>query len=293
MGILAVSTDKGGIYAIASIIQEALEGFASGRFETQVEVKRFLESQPVYPKDLPNGQIRNQRITELLTRVAYAGYVEAPKWKIPLTEGQHEGLVSLATWQRIQDRLTQGAKAPARKDLNKDFPLRGFVLCGDCDKPLTACWSKGKSKRYAYYLCRNQSCISKGKSIPRDRIEDAFETLLKQLTPTKGLLKVFRAMFKGAWNHRLSQATESVKAAKKQLKTVETRIDQFLSRIVRASNDRVINTYEQQIIKLEREKAILAKNRKIVLNRKAPWRNCSNTRSPFFQTRINSGHQSD
>ena len=36
---------------LATIIQEALEGFASGRFETQSEVKRFLESQPDFPKD--------------------------------------------------------------------------------------------------------------------------------------------------------------------------------------------------------------------------------------------------
>ena len=35
----------------ASAIQEALEGYASGRFETQVEVKRFLERQPSFPKD--------------------------------------------------------------------------------------------------------------------------------------------------------------------------------------------------------------------------------------------------
>ena len=30
--------------------------------KTQVEVKRFLERQPSFPKDLPNGEIRNQRI---------------------------------------------------------------------------------------------------------------------------------------------------------------------------------------------------------------------------------------
>ena len=35
----------------ASILQEALESYASGRFQTQVEVKRFLENQPAWPKD--------------------------------------------------------------------------------------------------------------------------------------------------------------------------------------------------------------------------------------------------
>ncbi|WP_371349051.1 zinc ribbon domain-containing protein [Ancylobacter sp. IITR112] len=43
--------------------------------------------------------------------------------------------------------------APRRKNLNEDFPLRGYVLCADCDTPLTACWSKGSHGRYPYYLC--------------------------------------------------------------------------------------------------------------------------------------------
>ena len=35
---------------LASIVKEALEGYACGRFQTQAEVKRFLESQPDFPK---------------------------------------------------------------------------------------------------------------------------------------------------------------------------------------------------------------------------------------------------
>lgn len=61
----------------ASIIQEALEGYACGRFASQAEVKRFLENQPDYPKDLPNGEIRAQRVTDILARPTYAGYRKA------------------------------------------------------------------------------------------------------------------------------------------------------------------------------------------------------------------------
>jgi hypothetical protein len=111
---------------LASIVQEALEGYASGCFDTQVEVKRFLESQPDFPKDLPDGQIRNQRITDILSRATYAGHIEVPNWDVPLRKGHHDGLISLAVFQQIQDRLKGGARAPARKDINEDFPLRGF-----------------------------------------------------------------------------------------------------------------------------------------------------------------------
>ncbi len=125
----------------ASIIAEALEGYAAGRFETKAEVRRFLENQPQFPKDLPNGQIRDQRIADILTRAVYAGYVESPNWDVPLRQGHHEPLISFQTYQKIQERLKGNAKAPAKANIRDDFPLRGFVTCGDCGHLLTSCWS--------------------------------------------------------------------------------------------------------------------------------------------------------
>ena len=240
----------------ASILQEALEGYASGRFETQVEVKRFLERQPSWPKDLPNGEIRNQRVYELLTRVIYAGYVEVPNWGVSLREGKHEGLISLATFEKIQDRLQSTAKAPARKDISADFPLRGFVLCNDCGKPLTACWSKGKNQKYPYYLCPTKGCESYRKSIKRDRLEGEFEELLSRLEPSRGLFELVRAMFRDAWDMRAGQASEAVAGLKSSIRTLDKQIDQLLDRIVETGNASVVRAYEKKVAKLEREKAL-------------------------------------
>jgi hypothetical protein len=101
----------------------------------------------------PAGELRAQRVTDLLKRPIYAGYVEAPDWAVPLRKGYHEPLISFETFRTIQDRLAGNAKTPARKDLSADFPLRGAVVCGHCGTPLTACWTKGKYSRYPYYLC--------------------------------------------------------------------------------------------------------------------------------------------
>ena len=240
----------------ASIVQEALEGFASGRFETQVEVKRFLEAQPVYPKDLPNGEIRNQRVTDLLTRVVYAGYLDAPNWNVSLRPAKHEGLISLETYHRIQERLRGGARAPARKDITADFPLRGFVLCHDCGKPLTACWSKGKSRTYPYYLCPTKGCPSERKSIPRDRLEGDFEELLRGLQPTEGLFRLAAAMFRDAWDLRLAQSAGAAKALQDSVARIEKQIDRLLDRIVEATTGSVISAYETRIAALEQEKAL-------------------------------------
>ncbi|MEM6355636.1 MAG: zinc ribbon domain-containing protein [Pseudomonadota bacterium] len=248
---------------LASIVQEALEGFASGRFDSQAEVKRFLESRPAYPKDLPGGKIRFQRITDLLGRVSYAGYVEAPNGDVSLRKGRHEGLISLATYRRIQERLKGTPKAPCRTDLNEDFPLRGFMLCGECDQPLTACWSKSRTgKKHPYYLCFNRACSAHRKSIKCEAVEGAFEQVLKSLTPSQKLFDLVEVMFRSAWDQRAEQAKAQVLTIKSELKSVITQVDRLMDRIVGADSPTVIAAYEKKIDALEMEKKILVEKSK-------------------------------
>lgn len=248
----------------ASIIQEALEGYASGYFDSQAEVKRFFETQPSFLSELPKGKITNQGVKDILTRVVYSGYVEHKPWDVGLREGKHDGLISLATFEKIQDRLAGRKKAPARTDLNEDFPLRGFILCGDCNKPLTACWSKSKTgKRHPYYLCYNQSCESHRKSIRRDDVEGAFGQLVQRLEPSVQLIGAARAMFKKAWDIRLEQSQSSKAKLQSEVGKIEKQIEQLVDRIVDTDSETTIAAYERRIEKLEKDKLLIRENAQI------------------------------
>ncbi len=251
----------------ASVIQEALEGYASGRFETQAEVMRFLRAHPAFPKD-PRGSVTNHRVTLMLGQCAYAGYIEAPNWDVSLRPAQHEALISFQTFQRIQERRNGIGRAAKRKNINLDFPLRGFVICDCCGTPLTACWSTGTNARYPYYLCPKRGCDSYGKSIKRDQIEGEFEKLLRSVQPTDSLFKVARAMFEDLWNRRLTQAESQSKALSAQLVKVERQVAQFLERILDASVPSVVKAYEERVRKLEEEK-LLIKERMANMSRPA------------------------
>ena len=241
----------------ASVIQEALDGYASGRFQIQTEVARFLESHPQFPKLPPSINIRDF-VHRLLTRPVYAGYVEAPEWDVSLRKGHHEPLISFETFQRIQERLNGVARAPNRKDLNVDFPLRGAVECGCCGTPLTACWSKGRVSHHPYYLCPKRGCESYGKSIRRSLIEGQFEELLRDLEPSANLFLTAKAMFKKLWDHRLASGEAQTRAFKGELQKTEKQIEQLLTRIVETDVPSVIKVYEERIRKLEEEKVLLA-----------------------------------
>jgi DNA invertase Pin-like site-specific DNA recombinase len=151
---------------LASIVKEALEGFAAGRFQTQAEVKRFFDTKPEFPKSYRGTEVHYDKVRRILTNPLYAGYLEHAKSGVPLMEAQHEPLISFSTHQIILDRLSEQSVAPARKDISVEFPLRGFVTCESCGHRLTSCWSTSRNgQKYPYYLCGFRGCAEKGKSI--------------------------------------------------------------------------------------------------------------------------------
>ena len=147
---------------------------------------------------------------------------------------------------------------PARKDISEDSPLRGFILCEDCRKPLTACWSQGKRQKYPYYLCATRGCPSHRKSIRREEIEGEFEALLQELQPAEGLFRLAGTMFRDAWNQRRAQSVHALKSLQDGIAGIEKQIETLLDRIVEATTDSVVSAYEKRIAALEREKALAA-----------------------------------
>ncbi|NQW11399.1 MAG: recombinase family protein [Alphaproteobacteria bacterium] len=241
---------------LASIIAQGIEGYASGQFQTQAKVKRFFEEYPEFPKTR-YGTVTNEAVNRILTRVLYAGYLERPEWGVSLRRAKHEPLVSLETFERVQERLNGKAKVPARVDVNADFPLRGFVLCS-CGKPLTSCWSRSKTgTKHPYYMCFNRACEHDRKSIRREVIEGRFAVLLAGIEPSPAMFAVAKDMASRVWDQMSEQAASVRQQARSRMAEIEKQTAAFLDRIVEASSQTVIARYEQRITELERERLLM------------------------------------
>ncbi len=238
---------------VASIVREALEGYASGRFASQAEVQRFLQSQPAYPKDR-KGEVHQQRVYQLLTRVTYAGYIESPNWNVPRTPAKHQPLISYQTFEKIQRRLLVRSHTPARKDFNEDFPLRGFVCCADCDQPLRAGWTKGRNTYYPYYNCQTRSCESYGKSIKREKIQGEFEHVLDGLKPTKELFHALYTVMRRLWDDRVTGVQDGVKALKDDLSRLEAQADKLVDLSLATTSYDMLTRFQNRLRLIENEK---------------------------------------
>ena len=242
---------------IASVIQQAYEGFASGRFCGMAEIMRFIQAQPAWPAKMRKA-LTIERVRELMSRPLYAGYIEKPEWGIVMQRGKHAPIISLETYLAVQDIIKGKTRIFTRKDVNEDFPLRGYVTCADCGSAYTACWSKGRSARHPYYLCQSKGCTSRGKSIRRDVLESEFDAMLHTLRPTPELFELASEMFRDLWNARMASEQANAKHMRGEVVRVEKQIEQLVDRIVASDVSSISSAFENRVRNLEIEKATLA-----------------------------------
>lgn len=173
-----------------AIVQQALEGFASGRFQSHAEVRRFLVGQPKSMAGNSFSRITIDKVDVLLRHPLYAGYYEHERYEVPLTKANADPMIPLEVHQRILEILTKrSTKKPRIR--SADFPAKGFVACIDCKRPFTASFSKGKKQRYPYYHCGTKGCPMKGKTVPRDKLEGDLVKALADLKPSARAEEVF------------------------------------------------------------------------------------------------------
>jgi site-specific DNA recombinase len=139
----------------AFLIAHAFELFSTGLYSKQ----QVLEKVSASGLTSKSGKhLSPQTFGQLLRKPIYSGVMEVPKWGVRCPSNA-PALVSREIFDKVQALLDgwQPMVAPRQRN-NPDFPLRSFVRCGRCERPLTASWSKGRNDRYGYYRCQNRTC---------------------------------------------------------------------------------------------------------------------------------------
>ena len=256
----------------APLVREALEGFASGRFQGLSELARFLlragffapstRAAPTPPDVFARPLALTSRHVNLASRmlrqVLYTGSLEYAPWGIGLREAKHPALISWDTYVRIQERL-DGSRTFARVDVREEFILRGLIACAGCGKPLTGSWSRGHLKRYPYYHCGQRGCERYGKTIARDKMEEGFTGLLKGLEASDDTLEIMEGVLTDFWRLRQSQAGSRRETSRQALKQAASELEALTDRLAQTQSLAVMQVLERKIEKVEERRARLAR----------------------------------
>jgi DNA invertase Pin-like site-specific DNA recombinase len=238
----------------ASMIRDALEEFASGRLDSKTTVVGFLRKRGYFPaKEQPRLSVELTLVTTMLRQTLYAGYVEYKPWGVAIRKGAHEGLVSLQTFLRVQERLDGRAVSHVRDDPDQPtYPLKKLAVCGKCGKPLTGSACRGRSKRYPYYHCFNRYCPEYGKGTAKEEMERRFaDQVLKNAKPKPGSLAALKRAALDAWNDGMTDVKEAQAAVAAEAAKVKAEIDGLASTLSMMSNGTAIKAVETRIEGLE------------------------------------------
>jgi site-specific DNA recombinase len=146
--------------------------------------------------------LSKQGFSKLMRNPAYCGWVVSGDIKV---RGNHEPLISQELFDRTQDVLDGKSVHVPHRQQHEDFPLRGFVRCYQCDKPLTAGWAKGRNKRYPRYWCWQKTCGAV--AVSRDELEGQFVSILGMMEPVQELLDKLPEIAAANWSQRKDRIT--------------------------------------------------------------------------------------
>ncbi|MGG7034413.1 MAG: recombinase family protein [Flavobacterium sp.] len=194
------------------------------------EVAMGVESVETVRKRLKGSgmDLKKSAFSEMLKNIVYVGKIAVPGYKkepAMVVDGKHEALVDLETFNHVQDvfkrKRWHGIK-PCHK--NEEFPLRDFLICEVCGGQITGSLSTGRSKKYAYYHCRNK-CKTR---VPVVDAHFKISNLLSGLQINENVKELFVEILKdseseinGNKKTKLSALLERQKSLKTKLENAE------------------------------------------------------------------------
>lgn len=197
------------------------------------------------------------RFGDILRSPVYSGYIESKKLlgEGEIVKAKFDGLVSKDVFDRVQTVIDGDKRIlhPKNKEL---YPLDGFILCEDCEKPIHGdAPTDGSGKNIPRYYCRGgKKCGHGYKSSKADGIHDAFEEFLKDVCPTEGTKRLFREILKRTAAEKLN----SVNAKLEQNRAAETKLDDEKTKAIRALIRNEIEPEEKESLMLTLDKERMA-----------------------------------
>ena len=235
---------------------------ATGQYTKREVLRRATDAGLRTRRDRP---LSPQTFGNMLRNRIHIGQIESPDCGVS-ARGDFEPLIDETTFYRAQAVLDGRVTVAAPRQRNHpDFPLRGFVRCETCGRPLTGSWSRGRNGRYAYYHCPRRC---RTVNVSKAALEGAFVDELALLQPTPGYMRVVKDRVLYVWEQRSAEARERTAEQERRVKYIRERLDRrnrstspaFAERILPRASDMWVGEHvcgrSASVLRPERERQL-------------------------------------
>jgi site-specific DNA recombinase len=208
--------------AIAPLIAKLFEWYARGDISLKEAARKAHVAGLVYPRS--GGKVPVSTIHTILRNRLYTGSFE---WNGKLIQGQHEALVPVELWERVQGVL-DGRAANKAKRGKHDLAFSNLIACAQCG---CAVVGEIKKQRYVYYHCTGYADKCQGnpascrrKYVRQEALEVQFTELLGRLKFGEEVLEWVREALHTSHADERCEHEEAIRRHQAEYKRLDERI---------------------------------------------------------------------
>ena len=232
-------------------IRDMFDYFAAGQMN-KAQLARYLEKFEIYKTSYRHQDnkkriyLPEQTIDNILRNPYYAGRIWSQLEPNKLIKGQHQPLITWETFEKIQHRLSKESNNATTKRLsvNPDLPLKKFILCPHCGKPMTGYVAKHK---YPYYNCYNDNCPLNDKANREQDVKQYFLECLDRVTITDVGWKKLKVKLKTRLKSKLEEVNMDCHNKQVEIDELERKLAGYLEEKMSTNCDTVKDFCDKQI----------------------------------------------
>jgi site-specific DNA recombinase len=235
----------------APIVKMAFDLYATGLY-TKEQVRRRATTEGL--RTLKGKPLGPEAFGRMLRNPRYAGILNVDQWDIK-APGNFTPIVTTDVFTRVQEILVGRRPTVTPHKRNRaEFPLRGFVRCAHCRKPLTGSPSTGKmGVKYLYYHCQQKSC-SAPVNVRAELLHDRFLEFVRQHQPNSDYLRLFHKVVIDVWDKKQADAVALARKLERKVDEIKARKRKLLEAMVYQQTLTRVE-YDEMRIPLEHELA--------------------------------------
>jgi site-specific DNA recombinase len=132
------------------------------------------------------GVLGKAHIYNMLANVLYTGRMRVDGEMYP---AEHEAIIGERTFELVQEKLKQNARAGDKVRRKTDALLRGLIYCSNCGSAMYPTYSVSRNRQYRYYVCvrAKQGCETRPVAAPS--VEEAVVESLRRFAVAPEVLQ--------------------------------------------------------------------------------------------------------
>ena len=172
-------------------------------------------------------------------------------------EGAVPAIIDKETWEKVQSKMTANKRDHSgRPPVNRDYPLKGKVFCGECGSAMIITCSKNK---YYYYACsgKQRKCQCDNTPISVSDLEQQVAETIQRFLSAPGNIDELLQILLNARGDIQGSAAARLQSLLDQIGSINSQIASALDAVLSGMNSPALT---QRVNSLELEKAKLERD---------------------------------